>query len=103
MTVNQSQIIEDGHIVRTLLREFVEDPDRFDDDEVEAIWAHLDECSECTEDYDRIKEMVDEAESPSDEAEPVEPAAPATEAVTLDADDFKQMDESLKIPSAVSP
>ncbi len=90
MKTDQSQIIENGHIVRSLLREFAENPDRFDDDDVEAIWMHLDECEECTKDYDRIKDMEGESSPGVDREETVEATAPATEAVTLDADDFKQ-------------
>jgi hypothetical protein len=111
MATEQSQIIENGHLVRTLLRDFVEDPDRFDDDDVEAIWAHLDECEGCMEDYDQLQESGAGAElsvKDDDSGAPAEPAAnSATEAITLGDDDFERATlpkpDTAEEPSEESP
>jgi hypothetical protein len=55
MSVDQ-KIIVDGHVSRQLLREFGEHPGEFDDDIVEEIWKHLDNCESCIEEYESIRE-----------------------------------------------
>ena len=55
MSVDQ-KIIVDGHVSRQLLRDFAEHPSEFDDDIVEEIWRHLDDCESCIEEYESIRE-----------------------------------------------
>jgi hypothetical protein len=55
MSVDQ-QIVVDGHVVRELLRDFALRPVGFDDDTVEEIWQHLDECQDCMANYEAIRD-----------------------------------------------
>ncbi len=55
MSVDQ-KIIVAGHVSRQLLRDFAEHPSEFDDDIVEEIWKHLDDCESCIEEYESTRE-----------------------------------------------
>ena len=55
MSVDQ-RIIVNGHIAPDLLRDFALQPGGFDDDTVEDIWQHLDECQGCIADYEALRD-----------------------------------------------
>jgi hypothetical protein len=91
MSVDQ-EIFTDGHIAPSVLRDFAERPDDFDEDIVEQIWQHLDECDVCIEEYEGIHRGGASAAHKRPPAEPPAPA-PVDEGVAdsraFDADDLK--------------
>lgn len=86
MSVDQ-KIIVDGHVSRPLLREFAKDPDGFDEDTVEAIWEHLDDCEACVEDYETIREGGHPAKRDTAEETPPVPESIGEGAIESDAFD----------------
>jgi hypothetical protein len=94
------QILLNGHVDPCILTDYAEHPDDFDDDVVEEIWHHLDDCESCVEDYEAIRdgrlkghksEATDPAPDDSDESDAPE-TPPAIEDVlesdTFDPDDL---------------
>ncbi len=74
MSVEQD-IMVNGHIDQQLLTEYAAHPDDVDEDTVEEIWRHLDDCDICTEGYDAIREGQPPKEREPEEAAVREPAA----------------------------
>jgi hypothetical protein len=90
MSVDQ-KIFVDGHIGKLQLRKLVKDPDGFDDDTVEMIWEHLDECEACVTEYEAI--LVDNAPddnppAPGSSTAPGAAGDGALEPDLLDPEDF---------------
>jgi hypothetical protein len=91
MSVDQ-EIFTDGHVDPSVLRDFAERPDDFDEDIVEKIWQHLEECDVCIEEYESIHRG---GASAAHERPPAEPPAPApvdegvADSQAFDADDLK--------------
>jgi hypothetical protein len=91
MSVDQ-KIFVDGHIGKLQLRKLVKDPDGFDDDTVEMIWEHLDECEVCVAEYEAVQADHQPEEQASAAGTPPDPAAGsdgALEPDLLDPEDFE--------------
>jgi hypothetical protein len=70
MSVEQD-IMVNGHLDQQLLTEYAAHPEDVDDDIVEEIWRHLDDCDICTEDYDAIRDGQPPKEREPEEEEAV--------------------------------
>jgi len=91
MSVDQDIFI-DGHIGRELLRGFAEEPEGFDDDIVEEVWQHLDECPACIEAYEAIRDGHEPKKAVPAEEQPAQPSPVAESAAdnrAFDPDDLK--------------
>jgi len=90
MSVDQ-KIFVDGHVGKLQLRKLVKDPDGLDDDTVELIWEHLDECEACVVEYEAVRAEHQPDGSAPESASPVVPAVSdgALEPDLLDPEDLE--------------
>ena len=95
MSVDQ-KIFVDGHIGKVLLREFAKDSDGFDDNIVEEIWQHLDNCEVCIAEYESVREDYQPDEQASAAEAPPDPASGGGGALEPDLVDPEDL-ESAKV------
>lgn len=90
MTV-EFNILINGHVERNLLTAYAARPSDIDDDTVELIWKHLDDCETCTESFDAIREGQTPVERDPDlNAAPKPSGRPVLEPGLVYADDIEK-------------
>jgi hypothetical protein len=100
MSVDQD-IFVDGHVSQQVLEDLARHPGEFDDDTVEDIWQHLDECQDCVANYEtardgHVPKSRDTTEVPGGDPPPV--VAGSIDDGALDPDDLTEI--KVKTPEA---